>query len=156
MKTPGIQIAFLGVASHAPILPGQTESVRGRPQLPFRPNRLFVADESSQFSLLDIRVGHNSQFISSGDVPAAAFTRKWQAGTFTEWLRAAAERQTKGELPDHEANLVPLDHMIELLGHGQRVQIDMIQVGQELTTVVRNDGKEPAMFRAVYFGHALG
>jgi len=64
----------LGFESPAPVGPGATSSITSRPQVPFRGERLIVpSDIAGSFTLLDLRVGKNSQFSSSGAVPARTF-----------------------------------------------------------------------------------
>lgn len=64
----------LGFESSIPVNPGQTASITSRPQVPFRGERLIVpSDIAGSFTLLDLRVGKNSQFSSSGAVPARTF-----------------------------------------------------------------------------------
>jgi hypothetical protein len=64
----------LGFESALPVGPGATSSITSRPQVPFRGERLIVpSDIAGSFTLLDLRVGKNSQFSSSGAVPARTF-----------------------------------------------------------------------------------
>jgi hypothetical protein len=59
----------------AGIDPGNTEVVRADPQISFRGERLVIpSDISLFFSIDDIIVGKNSQFVSSGPVPASTFS----------------------------------------------------------------------------------
>jgi hypothetical protein len=67
----------LGFESITPggIAPGASEVVRADPQISFRGERLVIpSDISLFFSLDDIIIGKNSQFVSSGAVPASAFS----------------------------------------------------------------------------------
>jgi hypothetical protein len=67
----------LGFESVTPggILPGASEVVRADPQISFRGERFVVpSDISLFFSIDDIIVGKNSQFVSSGPVPASTFS----------------------------------------------------------------------------------
>ena len=64
----------LGFESAAAIPDGSTATITSRPQIPFRGERLIVpSDIAGGFSILDLRVGKNSQFTSSGAVPARTF-----------------------------------------------------------------------------------
>jgi hypothetical protein len=57
------------------ILPGNGEVVRADPQISFRGERFVVpSDISLFFSIEDIIIGKNSQFVSSGPVPASTFS----------------------------------------------------------------------------------
>jgi len=67
----------LGFESITPggIPAGGSEVVRADPQISFRGERLVIpSDISLFFSLDDIIIGKNSQFVSSGAVPASAFS----------------------------------------------------------------------------------
>lgn len=64
----------LGFESPTTIAPGATATITSRPQIPFKGARLIVpSDIAGSFSILDLRVGKNSQFTSSGAVPARTF-----------------------------------------------------------------------------------
>lgn len=64
----------LGFESPTTIAPGATATITSRPQIPFRGERLIIpSDIAGSFSVLDLRVGKNSQFTSSGAVPARTF-----------------------------------------------------------------------------------
>lgn len=64
----------LGFESPTTVLAGATATITSRPQIPFRGERLIVpSDIAGSFSILDLRVGKNSQFTSSGAVPARTF-----------------------------------------------------------------------------------
>jgi len=57
--------------------PGQTAYVTKRPQLRFRPEDLSIPDEAAQkLKIVDIKVGKCSQFVSSGNADASAFSDK--------------------------------------------------------------------------------
>ena len=67
----------LGFESITPggIAPGGSEVVRADPQISFRGERFVVpSDISLFFSIDDIIVGKNSQFVSSGPIPASTFS----------------------------------------------------------------------------------
>jgi len=54
---------------------GATAIFTSNPQLPFRPSRLGIpAATAGGFSVNDVKVGKDSQFLSSGAVPAALFS----------------------------------------------------------------------------------
>lgn len=64
----------LGFESAIPVNPGTTAQITSRPQVPFRGERLIVpSDIAGSFSILDLRVGKNSQFVNAGSVPARMF-----------------------------------------------------------------------------------
>lgn len=64
----------LGFESPAAVPAGGAATITSRPQIPFRGERLIVpSDIAGSFSILDLRVGKNSQFTSSGAVPARTF-----------------------------------------------------------------------------------
>lgn len=64
----------LGFESAAAIAPGAAATITSRPQIPFRAQRLVVpSDIAGSFSILDLRVGKNSQFTSAGAVPGRTF-----------------------------------------------------------------------------------
>ena len=64
----------LGFESPLAVPAGNTATITSRPQIPFRGERLIVpSDIAGSFSILDLRVGKNSQFTSSGAVPARTF-----------------------------------------------------------------------------------
>lgn len=64
----------LGFESPLAVPNGNTATITSRPQIPFRGERLIVpSDIAGSFSILDLRVGKNSQFTSSGAVPARTF-----------------------------------------------------------------------------------
>lgn len=59
---------------------GATVIVTSRPQVIFRPRRLMVptrmgSDEvAAHFSIIDIRIGRNSQFVTAEELPATVFS----------------------------------------------------------------------------------
>ena len=56
------------------IAAGAQASITVRPQIPFRGERLVVpSDIAGSFTIDDIRVGKNSQFVATGSVPARTF-----------------------------------------------------------------------------------
>ncbi len=64
----------LGFESAAAIAAGVSQTITSRPQTPFRGERLIVpSDIAGSFTILDLRVGKNSQFTSTGAVPARTF-----------------------------------------------------------------------------------
>ena len=52
---------------------GTSANVLGRPQVMGKPVRLVYGGPPKTFTLLDIRVGHNSQFSCPGEVPMECF-----------------------------------------------------------------------------------
>jgi len=64
----------LGFESPTTVAAGATATITSRPQIPFRGERLIIpSDIAGSFSILDLRVGKNSQFTSSGAVPGRTF-----------------------------------------------------------------------------------
>jgi len=54
---------------------GGTSTFTTQPQLPFRPSRFVIPSNTvAQFSVNDLKIGKNSQFLSSNSVPAAVFS----------------------------------------------------------------------------------
>lgn len=54
---------------------GGTADITAQPQVPFRGERLIIpSDIAGLFMLDDIRVGKNSQLVSTGSIPARTFT----------------------------------------------------------------------------------
>ena len=54
---------------------GNTSVFTTQPQLPFRPSRFVIpAATVANFSVNDLKIGKNSQFLSSAAVPAAVFS----------------------------------------------------------------------------------
>lgn len=54
---------------------GGTSVFTTQPQLPFRPSRFVIPSTTVQnFSVNDLKIGKNSQFLSSNSVPAAVFS----------------------------------------------------------------------------------
>jgi hypothetical protein len=64
----------MGFESPAAVNPGVVTSITTRPQVPFRCERLLVpSDIAGSFTILDFRVGKNSQFAANTAVPARTF-----------------------------------------------------------------------------------
>lgn len=64
----------IGFDSVATIAAGASATLTQRPQIVFRPERIVVpAAVAAFFQITDVKVGKNSQFVSSGAVPAATF-----------------------------------------------------------------------------------
>ncbi len=72
--TRGRQL-ILGFSSTGTVAAGATVDIIQRPQLTFRPERIFIpAAIGANFNVADLRIGKNSQFLSAGAVPAAVFS----------------------------------------------------------------------------------
>lgn len=57
------------------LLNGSTNVFTTQPQLPFRPSRFVIPSAAvANFSINDLKIGKNSQFLSSNSVPAAVFS----------------------------------------------------------------------------------
>lgn len=64
----------LGMDSVVTVAAGATINITAQPQVVFRPERLVISSAiATSFLLNDFKVGKNSQFASSGAVPADAF-----------------------------------------------------------------------------------
>lgn len=64
----------IGFDSVATIAAGASATLTQRPQIIFRPERIVIpAAVAAFFQVTDVKVGKNSQFVSSGAVPAATF-----------------------------------------------------------------------------------
>lgn len=65
----------IGFDSVATIAAGASATLTQRPQIVFRPERIVIpAAVAAFFQVTDVKVGKNSQFVSSGAVPAATFS----------------------------------------------------------------------------------
>lgn len=63
------------------IAAGLASTITVRPQVPFRPQRFIVpSDIAGAFTIGDIRVGKNSQFVTADAVPARAFQEDASTG----------------------------------------------------------------------------
>lgn len=63
------------------IAAGAAATITVRPQVPFRPQRFIVpSDIAGSFTIGDIRVGKNSQFVTADAVPARAFQEDAASG----------------------------------------------------------------------------
>jgi hypothetical protein len=63
--------------------PGHTVNLTTRPQVVFRPEKLVLDDESADhFQVYDVKVGRNSQFLSSYPMPGTLFK-----ATTSPWLK---------------------------------------------------------------------
>ncbi len=66
---------ILGFSSTGTVAAGTTVDIIQRPQLTFRPERIFIpAAIGANFNVADLRIGKNSQFLSAGAVPGAVFS----------------------------------------------------------------------------------
>ena len=66
---------ILGFSSTGTVAAGATVDIIQRPQLTFRPERIFIpAAIGANFNVADLRIGKNSQFLSAGAVPGAVFS----------------------------------------------------------------------------------
>jgi hypothetical protein len=59
------------------IPPGGFADVKANPQIAFRAERLVIPNTLADFfSIVDLKVGNRSQFVSSGEVPALVFSEQ--------------------------------------------------------------------------------
>jgi hypothetical protein len=73
--TPELLAALKGAVSSTVLVPaGSTVYVTGRPQVLFRPELVSIEGELAPFfSVVDIRIGKNSQFVSAAEILAEEF-----------------------------------------------------------------------------------
>ena len=76
---PNRKLVILPMSTGVPILPTQSAQITGRPQRRgFRPERLFISNAgtgggAADWIVNDIKIGNQTQFIQSGDVPGDMF-----------------------------------------------------------------------------------
>lgn len=63
----------LPLSSTGNIAANTQTTVQNQPQVVFRPERLIITDANGNFTVQDLKVGKDSQFIASGTVPSAVF-----------------------------------------------------------------------------------
>ncbi len=149
-RATAIEPSFLGVRSRDPVRPGENVNLVVQPQLPFRLCRLYVVAECLDFTIMDIRIGNFCLFVSYGNVPAEAFARTDARGLALRAVRGAMEADATYPV------VLPPGAWVELPNMGEKVPSKpTVQVGMNVTTCVRNDGREPCVFRAAYLGEAL-
>ena len=69
--------SFLPLSHVVPIQAGATAQILGRPQIPFRGDRLAIwSGCAPSFFINDIRVGNQCQGVQAGDIPADAFATR--------------------------------------------------------------------------------
>jgi hypothetical protein len=64
----------MGFDSETPVEPGSSVRIITRPQVPFRGSRLVISKTCLDFTINDLCVGRNSQFVSAQNLPAEAFS----------------------------------------------------------------------------------
>jgi hypothetical protein len=70
-KEYALGLGFTAVAGKS------SANINVQPQVAFRPERLVIpASIAEDFLITDIKVGKNSQLVSTGAIPAAAFTHR--------------------------------------------------------------------------------
>jgi len=106
--------------------PGCIGLISAQPQVPFRPSRLAVDPAcASQVSIVDLRVGKNSFFISCGGAP----------GTLFPPLPIGLSEQ----------DLARYEQLLSL-------KIDTCQISQYLSLSVENHSEREVNFRAMFWG----
>jgi hypothetical protein len=63
----------LPLSSAGTIAAAAQQTVSNQPQVVFRPERLIISDVNAAFTVQDLKVGKDSQFIASGTMPSAVF-----------------------------------------------------------------------------------
>lgn len=63
----------LPLSSNGTVAASATATITTRPQTLFRPERLVVQDSSGNFTINDLKIGKNSQFVAAGSLPSAVF-----------------------------------------------------------------------------------
>jgi hypothetical protein len=65
----------LGLNSAAAVVAAATVVITARPQIVFRPDRFVVAATiAASFTINDLRIGKNSQFVSGGGISAEIYS----------------------------------------------------------------------------------
>lgn len=68
----------LPLSSNGTVAATTQTTVQNQPQVVFRPERLIISDPSAYFTVQDLKVGKDSQFIAPGSQPSAV----WAPGSF--------------------------------------------------------------------------
>ena len=124
------------------VLAGGSMTIEVAPQLPFKADQLYVDAESRCFSVNDILVGRNSQYITPDPVPAGAFTRG--SGDILDLFRANPSPGALLELPLRLAE--------DTRECGLRLTFDVVQVGMSMSVRVTNRALIPARFLGAFIG----
>ena len=116
---------------------GAIASIGVRSDVIFKPHRFVYGGPRGTFDILDVKVGKNSQWVSSGGVPADCFP------PYPDYLKAVAE---SGELSAL---------YFELLEKLENLRCDIIQVAMDFTFIVKNRTSEAAEFGGIVYGRYL-
>lgn len=63
----------LPLSSSGTVAASTTTTITARPQTLFRPERLVIQDSGGNFTVNDLKIGKNSQFVAAGSLPSAVF-----------------------------------------------------------------------------------
>lgn len=128
----------VGFSSSGVITPASSVQVVVRPQIPFRGCRLLVSLNCClDFTIDDVRVGYNSQFVQSGSIPADLF------GVSLEdvWRMAPDDQGFWAVKPSQR-----LDRM------GIAIDMPWCQVGQDLVVQATNISGSARTLRGAFLG----
>lgn len=152
-RAPPREIAgLLGFDSGETPIPARSYgTIVTSPQVIFKPTHLWVPKDCSCFDLTDIKVGRNSQLLSSDDVPAEFFSRLAEhehlATTVEVLERAAREGHIYDLDTESAASIASLV--------GIPLTIETCQVAMPISLHVRNLSDSPWRFRAVLYGRGV-
>ena len=133
--------SFLPISSDVLIPAGATAQVVGRPQLPFRGDRLAIwSGCAPNFFIEDIRVGNVCQGVQAGTIPADAFATRLDLLPLLD-----AKLQKEGLVE------VRISKKAEEC-FGQPLAMPLAPVGTSVIVVVTNVTKEPVRFVGVILG----
>lgn len=123
---------WMGLASEVPIGGGDTQLFRVRPQQLGRILALVVDRQTAErFELCDLRIGRNSQFLSSSPIPLALFA------TDVEGF------PNMGELKFHDEK------------YRELVDLEACPVGCDVEFDVQNVSDKPTLFRGAVIWFVL-
>lgn len=133
--------SFLPMTRGALIPAGATVQVIGRPQLPFRGDRLAIwSGCAASFFIEDIKVGTMGQGVQAGTIPADAFATRLDLLPLID-----AKFQKDGFVE------VRISKRAEEC-FGQPLALPLAPVACDVTLVVTNVSKEPMLFVGVILG----
>ena len=133
--------SFLPLSHPVAIPAGATVQILGKPQLPFRGDRLAIwSGCASSFFINDIRVGNQCQGVQAGDIPADAFATRLDLLPML-----AAKLQKDGFIE------VRISKKAEEC-FGQPLALPLAPVGCAVTLVVTNVASVPMLFAGVLLG----
>lgn len=161
---------YLPFHSVRTVEPGETVVVVAQPQILFKGRQLYIPLSCADFALLDVAVGSNSQVAACGPAPAEAFAACCAGRLYDLTTRvlesarpvlgiglggAPGGRHSKGPTSDLRAGTVPEDARADIALTGRPLGMQTAQVAMNVSLEVRNDGAQPAIFRAIVFGDGV-